>query len=63
MITDSIDHEEAMIRSYMRDPMFAEYMLNDAIQEGDLNEVRRVWRRMCEAKMRNLNPVMKGVTA
>ena len=35
-------------------PKFVEYMLNDAIQEGDINEVRKIWRRICEAKSRLL---------
>ena len=47
-----IDHEEATILSYMRDPEFAEYMLNDAIAEGDITEIRRVQKRINEAKKR-----------
>ena len=49
MITDYIDHEEATIQSYMRDPEFAEYMLHSAIAEGDLVEAQKVQRRMLEA--------------
>ena len=47
-------HEEATIRSYMRGFEFAEYMLNDAIQEVDINELRKIWRRIYEAKLRSL---------
>ena len=47
-----IDHEEATIRSYMRDPEFAEYMLNDAIAEGDIVEIRKIQKRINEAKAR-----------
>ena len=49
MITDYIDHEEATIQSYMRDPEFAEYMLHSAIAEGDIAEAQKVQRRMLEA--------------
>ena len=48
-ITSTIDHEEATIRSYMRDPEFAEYMLHMAIAEGDIAEAQKIQRRMLEA--------------
>ena len=41
-----------MITNYMEDPELAEMMLDDAIADGDLEEVRTVWRRMKEAKAR-----------
>ena len=47
-----IDHDEATIRSYMRDPEFAEYMLQDAIAEGDIIEAQKIQRRINEAKAR-----------
>lgn len=47
-----IDHEEATIRSYMRDPEFAEYMLQEAIVEGDTAEEQKIRRRINEAKSR-----------
>ena len=53
MITDYIDHEEATIQSYMRDPEFAGYMLQEAINEGDINEARKIQRRINEAKSRS----------
>ena len=34
MTVGTIDHEEAVIRSSMRDPEFAEYMLHMAVAEG-----------------------------
>ena len=52
MITDYIDHEEATIQSYMREPEFGEYMLSEAIAEGDIAEVRKVYRRLTEARRR-----------
>lgn len=57
MITGYIEHDEATIQSYMRDPAFAEFMLNEAINDGDISEIRKVWQRMCEAKNRNLEHV------
>ncbi len=50
---DTIDHEEAVIQCYMREPDFAEYMLHSAIIEGDLVEARKIQRRMFEAWRRN----------
>lgn len=47
-----ISHEEATIQSYMRDPAFAEYMLQEAINDGDIDEIRKVQRRITEAKHR-----------
>ena len=41
-----------MITNYMEDPELAEMMLDDAIADGDWEEVRTVWRRMKEAKAR-----------
>ena len=55
MITSTIDHEEATIQSYIKDPDFAEYMLHAAIAEGDLSEARKVQRRMFEAWKRTNN--------
>lgn len=52
MITDYIEHEEATIQSYMRDPEFAEYMLQEAINEGNINEAHKILRRINEAKAR-----------
>lgn len=50
-----ISHEEATIRSYMRDPEFAEFMLQDAINEGDIPEVKKIQRRIEIAKSRSEN--------
>ena len=47
-----VDHEEATIRSYMRDPKFADYMLQEAIAEGDTAEEQKIRRRINEAKSR-----------
>ena len=55
MITDTISHEEATIQSYMRDPAFAEFMLQDAIAEGDTQEAEKIQRRINEAKARQEN--------
>ena len=52
-LNSCIDHEEATILSYMRDPAFADFMLQDAINEGDISEIRKIQRRISEAKSRN----------
>ena len=49
-----VDHEEATIHSYMRDPDFAEYMLQDAIAEGDIKAAQKIQKRINEAKRRSL---------
>ena len=52
MIISTISHEEAMIRHFMEDPEFAEFYLSEVITDGDFNEIRRVKRRIDEARAR-----------
>jgi len=52
MITGYITHEESIIEAFMIDPELAEIMLNDAIKDGDIEEIRKIRRRMNEAKAR-----------
>ena len=52
MITGYVTHEESVIEHFMKEPKLAEMMLDDAIADGDWEEVRTVWRRMKEAKAR-----------
>ena len=52
MIISTISHEEATIRSFMRDPEFAERLLKEVIADGDCNEICRVRRRIDEARAR-----------
>ena len=47
-----VSHEEVVIETFMEDPELAEIMLNDAIADGDIDEIRTIWRRMNEAKSR-----------
>lgn len=47
-----ISHDEAMIRHLILDPDLADIMLNDAINDGNMSEVRAVQRRIEEAKAR-----------
>ena len=42
MITDYIEHNEAVIQHFIDDSELAEIMLNDAINDGNINQVRRV---------------------
>ena len=52
MITGSIPHEEAVIQHFIEDPELAQIMLQEAINEGDINEARKIQRRINEAKTR-----------
>ncbi len=50
-----IPHDEATIRSFIRDPEFAEYYLNSVIADGDEEEIREVQAWYDEAKIRSKN--------
>lgn len=52
MIVSCVSHEEAVIQHFVEDPELAEMMLQDAITEGDLNEVQKIQRRIDAAKSR-----------
>ena len=41
MITGYITHEEAMIRSFMEEPEFADYLMSEILADGDANEIKR----------------------
>ena len=47
-----ITHEEATIRSFMRDPDFAQALLHDAMADGDSQEIEKIQRRITEAQKR-----------
>ena len=47
-----ITHEEATIRSFMRDPEFAQALLHDAIADGDTKEIEKIQHRITEAQKR-----------
>lgn len=53
MITGYISHEEAMIKHFAEDPELAQIMLQDAINEGDISEIRLIQKRINEAKSRS----------
>lgn len=50
-----ISHDEAMIRHLMLDPELADIMLEDAINDGDIREIRKVHERIQEARERTRN--------
>ena len=52
MVTSSISHDEATIQSYMRRPDLAKSSLNSTIEEGDLEWIRVIWRRIQEVMLR-----------
>ena len=47
-----ITHEEATIRSFMRDPEFADYYLQTVLADDDEKEIQRVQYWYDEAKAR-----------
>ena len=47
-----ISHEEATIRSFMRDPEFAAYYLQTVLQDGDADEIAEVQYWYDEAQSR-----------
>ena len=51
-LKNCVTHEEATIKSYMREPEFADFMLKEAIAEGDTREIEKIQRRIKEAKRR-----------
>ena len=50
-----ITHDEATIRSFMRDPEYADYYLQNVIADGDPDEISEVQAWFDEAKARSLN--------
>ncbi len=52
MITDTIPHEEAVIRHFIEDPEFADLYLNTVLADGDDYEIQRVQSWYDEAKAR-----------
>ena len=47
-----ISHDEATIRSFVRDPEYADYYLKSVIADGDEDEIRNVQAWYDEAKSR-----------
>lgn len=50
-----ISHDEAMIRHLILDPDLAEIMLDDALNDGNIRETRKVLWRINQAKARTSN--------
>lgn len=48
-----VTHDEAMIKSFVRDPEFADYYLKTVLAEGDSEEIADVQSWYDEAKTRN----------
>ena len=47
-----IDHDEATIQSFVRDPEFAEFYLKEVMADGDMDEIREVKGWLEEARSR-----------
>ena len=48
-----VTHDEATIKSFIRDPEYADYYLNAVIADGDTNEIAQVKAWYDEAKIRS----------
>ncbi len=59
MITSYITHDEAMIKSFMEDPEYAEELLKDVLTDGNDYEIQRVQSWYEEAKKRSRNEALK----
>lgn len=57
MVTSYITHDEAMIKSFMRDPEYAEELLKDVLTDGNDYEIQRVQSWYDEAKARTYGKV------
>ena len=56
-IKSCIPHDEATVRSFMRNLAFADFILNNVINDGGVNEIRTVWRRICKTKARSIEHI------
>ena len=54
MRISTISHEEATIRSFVRDPEFAEFFLKDVLSDGDMDEIREAKAWVEEARARSV---------
>ena len=61
MITGSVSHEEAVIQHFIEDPELAQIMLQDAINDGDISEIRKIQRRIDEAKSRSAHDYWNNI--
>ena len=53
MITGYITHEEATIKSFIKDPEFADYLMLEVLKDGDKNEIMHFQRLYDEARARS----------
>ena len=58
MKISTISHEEATIRSFVRDPEFAEFFLKTVMDDGDINEIREAKSWVEEARARRAQAQM-----
>ena len=57
MVTGYITHEEATIRSFMRDPEFADGLMSEILKDGDKEEIAHFQALYDEAKSRTYGTV------
>ena len=53
MITDYITHEEAMIQTFINEPDYAQFYLDQVLKDGYQDEIQHVQAWYNEAKARN----------
>ena len=53
MKTGYITHEDATIQSFVKDPEFADYLMEEVLRDGDEDEVKYFQELYDEAKFRS----------
>ena len=56
-------YEDSVINHFSEDPELGEIMLNDAIKDGDIIEIRQIWHRIQEAKRRTQTSKIENLEA
>ena len=59
-LKNCISHDEATIRSFVRNPEFAEFYLNSVLEDGDEDEIRDVREWYNEAQKRRERTALKS---
>ena len=59
-----ITHEEATIKSFIKDPEFADYLMSEVLRDGDEKEIAHFQKLYDEAKARAFSvPALEAVSA
>lgn len=52
-LKNCVSHEEATIQSFVKDPEFADYLMEEVLKDGDEDEVKYFQELYDEAKFRS----------